>query len=216
MLLMSAVAIIVGFALLVWGADRFVFGASGIARKLGVSPLIIGLTIVGFGTSAPEMLVSGMAALDGNPGLGVGNALGSNIANIGLVIGATAIITPLLVQSNVLRREFPVLIGVMLLVLVLIWDGILGRFDGIVLLTGMFVLIGIMIKVAHSARADGIDPLESEFEMEVPPATEDSKPALWFIVGLLVLLGSSKMLVWGAVNVATYVYPAFLPRRRLG
>ena len=201
MLLESLAAIIVGFVLLVWGADRFVLGASGIARNLGVSPLIIGLTIVGFGTSAPEMLVSGVAAYNGNAGLGIGNALGSNIANIGLVIGVTALITPLLVQSNVIRREFPVLFVVMVLVLFLIWDGELGRIDGTVLLCCMTFLILLMVKVARSSQAKG-DPLEAEFEMEVPDTLPTGKSVMWFVVGLLVLLVSSKVLVWGAVNVA--------------
>lgn len=201
MLLMSLAAIIVGFVLLVWGADRFVLGASGIARNLGVSPLIIGLTIVGFGTSAPEILVSGVAAYDGNAGLGIGNALGSNIANIGLVIGVTALMTPLLVQSNVIRREFPVLFVVMILVLFLIWDGELGRVDGTVLLCCMTFLILLMVKVARSSQAKG-DPLEAEFEMEVPDTLPTGKSVMWFVVGLVVLLVSSKVLVWGAVNIA--------------
>jgi len=205
MLLMSSVAIVAGIALLVWGADRFVLGASGIARNLGISPLIIGLTIVGFGTSAPEMLVSATAAFDGNAGLGVGNALGSNIANVALVVGVTAILTPLLVQSSVIRREFPVLFGAMLIVLVLIWDGDLSRLDGTILISAMVVLILIMVKIAHKSRDKGIDPLESEFETEVPEVGEmpTSKFTMWFIVGLVVLLASSKMLVWGAVNIAT-------------
>ena len=200
-MLVSLAAIVVGFALLVWGADRFVFGASGIARNLGVSPLIIGLTIVGLGTSAPEILVSAMAAMEGNAGLGVGNALGSNIANIGLVIGVTALVMPLLVQSNVVRREFPVLFFVMFLVLFLIWDGVLGRWDGVILITGMCALLFLMVRVARSSQAKG-DPLESEFEMEVPQAQPGKVSALWFIVGLVVLLGSSKLLVWGAVDIA--------------
>ncbi len=205
MLLMSSVAVIAGIALLVWGADRFVLGASGIARNLGISPLIIGLTIVGFGTSAPEMLVSATAAFDGNAGLGVGNAIGSNIANVALVVGVTAILTPLLVQSSVIRREFPVLFGAMLVVLVLIWDGDLGRLDGAILISAMVMLILLMIKIAHNSRNKGVDPLETEFDAEVPAMGQMSTPkfTMWFLVGLLVLLGSSKMLVWGAVNIAT-------------
>ncbi len=205
MLLMSSVAIIAGIALLVWGADRFVLGASGIARNLGISPLIIGLTIVGFGTSAPEMLVSATAAFDGNAGLGVGNAIGSNIANVALVVGVTAILTPLVVQSSVIRREFPVLFGAMLIVLVLIWDGDLGRLDGTILISAMVMLILLMIKIAHNSRNKGVDPLETEFDAEVPAMGQMStlKFTMWFLVGLLVLLGSSKMLVWGAVNIAT-------------
>ena len=98
-MLLNILAVIAGFAILIWGADRFVLGASAFARNLGVPPLIVGLTVVGFGTSAPEMLVSGLAAWNGNPGISVGNALGSNIANIGLVIGATALVAPISVHS---------------------------------------------------------------------------------------------------------------------
>lgn len=135
-MLMSWLAVIGGFIFLVWSAERFVLGASATARNLGVSPLVIGMTIMGFGTSAPEMLVSGMAAANGNPAMGIGNALGSNITNIGLVLGITALIIPLSVSSRILRREYPALFAVTLLAGVLMMDGELGKMDGIVLLTG--------------------------------------------------------------------------------
>ena len=122
-MLMSWLAVLGGFVLLVWSAERFVHGAAGLAGNLGVSPLIIGMTIMGFGTSAPEMLVSGMAASNGNPAIGVGNALGSNIANIALVLGATALIMPLSVDSRILRREYPMLFAVTLLAGALMLDG---------------------------------------------------------------------------------------------
>ena len=112
--LFFVLAIVAGFAVLIWGADRFIDGAANIASNLGVSPLLVGLTIVGFGTSAPEMLVSALAAFEGAPALGIGNAIGSNITNIGLVLGITILITPLVVHSDTLRREFPVLGFVML------------------------------------------------------------------------------------------------------
>ena len=119
-ILLSIVAIIVGFGLLVWGAERFVHGASAIAKNLGVSPLIIGLTVVGIGTSAPEILISSIAYYQGNPALAVGNALGSNIANIALVLGITALVMPITVKSETLRREYPIMFIVMLLALLLV------------------------------------------------------------------------------------------------
>jgi Ca2+/Na+ antiporter len=113
-LLLLALAIVAGFIVLAWSADRFVVGASAIAGHFGVSSMLIGLTVVGIGTSLPEMLVSAMAAIDATPGLALGNALGSNVANVGLILGATALITPLAMHSQVLRREFPLLIAVVL------------------------------------------------------------------------------------------------------
>ena len=197
-MLISSLAVIAGFALLVWGADRFVDGASATARNLGVSPLIIGLTIVGFGTSAPEMLVSAMAAWQGNPALGIGNALGSNITNIGLVLGVTALITPLMVKSDTLRREYPLMFIIMLVGLMLLLDGEMNRLDGIILLIGLALMIFWMIRI--SLRREH-DPMEDEFEKEIPRLST-AKALFWLAVGLILLLGSSRMLVWGAVNIA--------------
>ena len=128
--LLFTLAIISGFVLLIWGADKFIDGAAGIASNLGVAPLIVGLTIVGFGTSAPEMLVSALASFEGTPALGMGNAIGSNITNVGLVLGLTIVITPLAVHSITLRREFPVLVFIMFLsLLLLLWDMELDRIE---------------------------------------------------------------------------------------
>lgn len=198
-IILSAIAIIAGFVLLVWGADRFVHGASATARNLGVSPLIIGLTIVGFGTSAPEILVSVVSALEGNPGLAVGNALGSNITNIGLVLGVTAIICPLLVKSETLRREYPAMFAVMLLAMALIVDGELGRTDGYILLAGLALMIYWMVSLG--LRKSKTDPMEHEYAQEIPLIT--TKRALfWLLAGFIVLLFSSRILVWGSINVA--------------
>jgi len=200
-MLMPWLAILGGFALLVWSAERFVFGASGLARNLGVSPLIIGMTIMGIGTSAPEMLVSGMASANGNPGIGIGNALGSNIANIGLVIGATALIMPLSVSSRILRREYPVLIVVTALAGLLLWGGNeLGRLDGIILMSGALLLIAWLIWVGK--RPHAADPLETEFEVEIPTGLSMTRAVLWALLGVVVLVLSSRLLVWGAVEVA--------------
>lgn len=210
-LLLSFLAVAGGFALLVWGADRFVLGASATARNLGVSPLVIGLTIVGFGTSAPEVLVSGVAAWTGNPHMGVGNALGSNITNVGLVLGVTALIMPLRVRSETLRREFPVLFAVMLIALALMLDDRLGQGDGLILLAGTALMIYWMSSLALRQRvpaANGSpgaeDPLEIEYAEEIPSEMPTKLALLWVIAGLLVLLGSSRLLVWGAVNIAQW------------
>ncbi len=195
-------AIIAGFAVLIWGADRFVDGAANIATNLGVSPLIVGLTIVGFGTSAPEMLVSALAAFDGAPALGVGNALGSNIANIGMVLGITILVTPLAVNSDTLNREFPMLAFVMALALFLLWDRFLDHSDGLILFAGFILTLFGMAYLA--IRSSKEDPLEQEFEHEYAEAKMTTKQAVMsFIVGLVTLLIGSKALVWGAVGIAT-------------
>lgn len=198
---MELLAIAGGFVLLTWSADRFVVGASALAYNLNISPLIIGLTIVSLGTSAPEILVSAVASLQGNSGLAIGNALGSNITNIALILGITALIMPLNVHSSIVRRELPVLLGVMVLALLLLLDGTLGRLDGMLLLTGMVLMIiwmasiGIKDKTSH-------DPMTEEFADEVPTDMSMMKAGFWTVVGALCLLASSKILVWGAVSIA--------------
>ncbi len=197
---MSWLAVLGGFILLVWSAERFVLGASALARNLGVAPLIIGMTIMGFGTSAPEMLVSGMAAANGNPAIGIGNALGSNIANIGLVIGATALIMPLTVSSRILRREYPVLFVVTLLAGILLLDGELGRLDGVILMFGTLLLLAWLIWVGK--RPHIADPLETEFDVEIPTGLSMTRAIFWTLLGLVFLVLSSRLLVWGAVEIA--------------
>lgn len=199
-ILLSALAVLGGFALLVWGAERFVQGASATARNLGVSPLIIGLTIVGFGTSAPEMLVSGVAAWHGNPGLAVGNALGSNITNIALILGLTAVISPFVVNSDLLRREYPLMFAIMVLALILLVDGDLSRVDGTILIAGLGVLIFWLVRMG--LREGEPDPLVGEYEDSIPAGMALRTALIWTVIGLLVLLLSSRLLVWGAVNIA--------------
>jgi len=195
-------AIVVGFAVLIWGADRFIDGAANIATNFGVAPLIVGLTIVGFGTSAPEMLVSALAAFDGAPAMGIGNAIGSNITNVGLVLGITTLIAPLVVNSDTLRREFPVLAFVMLLALVLILDGELGLMDGGILFTGFILTLAGMAWLAIKGHGHD-DPLEQEFEQEYSKAKMTTGKATWlFVIGLVSLLLGSKSLVWGATGIA--------------
>lgn len=197
----NLIAIVIGFIGLVWTADRFVFGSSAIARNLGVAPIIIGLTIVGFGTSAPEIFVSAIAAWQGSPILGVGNALGSNIANIGLILGTTTLVAPLVIHSNTLKREFPVLMLVMLFAFYLVFDNFLGRWDGIVLIAILFLLLYWLVRLALSTGRS--DPIIQEFNQELPKGVAMPVAVFWFMSGLIGLLISSKLLVWGAVNIAT-------------
>lgn len=199
-MLLNLAAILLGFVLLVGGADRFVCGAAALARNLGVSPLLIGLTIVGFGTSAPEILVSGMAAIQGNPGLAIGNAIGSNIANIGLILGITALVKPLNVHSAVLKREYPVLLFVSFVALGLMLDESLDQIDGLALLFGLVVLLLWMVRVGRQSRNE--DPMDSEYDAEIPLAMSTPRATFWFAAGLITLLLGSRLLVWGAVEVA--------------
>ncbi len=183
-----------------WGADRFVLGAAATARNLGISPLVIGITVVGFGTSAPEMLISVFSAWQGNPGLAIGNALGSNIANIALILGVTAIIAPLAVHSRILRHEMPLLLGILLVAYLLLADGHLGRFDGVMLLIGLIAVMGWITWDAMHTRPS--DPISQEFAQEMPEPMSMGRALLWLLLGLVLLLTSSRILVWGAVNIA--------------
>ncbi|AHE99305.1 calcium/sodium antiporter [Thioalkalivibrio paradoxus] len=198
---LAALAATAGLAALTFGADRLVLGASALARGLGVTPLLIGLTIVAFGTSAPEVVVSIVAALQGNPALAVGNAIGSNIANIGLVLGATALIAPLVVASGILRREFPILLGVTLLGLALLLDGFLGRIDGLILLAGLVALTAWLIAEGLRGRKHP-DRLSADVEAAMPAPMSPVRAVAWLAVGLVLLLAGSRSLVWGAVELA--------------
>jgi cation:H+ antiporter len=200
-MLYDIAAILAGFLLLIWSADRFIVGAAATARNLNVSPLIIGLTIVGFGTSAPEMLVSAIASLNGNPGLAVGNAIGSNITNITLVLGTAALIMPLNVHSRILRKELPLLLVAMLLALTLLQDDNLGRTDGLILLSMLMLLLWWMTGQALRNRSSS-DPMDIEYSKELSARMPMTRAIFWLLLGLVVLIGSSKLLVIGAVNIA--------------
>lgn len=200
-MLIFSVAVLVGLGLLIWSSDIFVDGASSIAQIMGVSPLIIGMLIIGLGTSAPEMLVSGAAALDGSPGLGLGNAIGSNITNITLVLGVTALFYVLPVHSNLLKKELPLVLASAVLAWLLLIDNAFSRTDAIILLTALALVLSWMIV---SARKDSKnhDPLIDETIDELPEKQPLNRAIIWTIIGLAVLLASSKLLVWGASNIA--------------
>ena len=195
-MLMPILAVLAGLILLVWSADRFVAGASTTAGHFSVPPLLVGMVIVGFGTSAPEMVVSTLAASQGNPGLALGNAWGSNIVNIALILGVTALVAPILVQSMILRKELPILTAVTLLAGYLVWDGGLSRTDAWVLLGVFAVLVGWSI---FEGMRGGSDALAAETAAELQAhAMPLSRSLMWVGVGLVVLVGSSQLLVWGA------------------
>lgn len=200
MLLIWISAVVIGLALLVWGSDRFVLGSSVTARNLGVPPLVVGLTVVGVGTSTPEIFVSTMAALGGNPGVAVGNAVGSNIANIGLVAGICALVLPVNVKSEVLRREFPLMFVVIGLAWFVLNDRVLGLSDGLLLLASFAALLGVIIRTA--AKANQSDPLTLELKQHIPRDMPTRLAVIWLLVGLLVLLVSSRLIVWGAIGLA--------------
>lgn len=199
-MVMASLAILSGLVLLVWSADRFVDGAAATARHLGMSPLLIGMVVIGFGTSAPELAVSVMAASDGNPGLALGNAYGSNITNIALIIGLVALISPIDVHSGTLRKELPILLGLTLLAGWQLLDGQLTRADGAVLLAVFTLVMGWSIVQGIRGKDD---PLVGQTESEL-----DSHPMalnralIWLVVGLILLVASSRLLVWGAVTIA--------------
>ncbi len=198
-MLIDFLALALGLIVLVFAADWFVDGTSSIARNLGVSPLLIGLTIVGLGTSAPEILVSSLASFQGNPGLAIGNAIGSNIANMGLILGVTALISPLAFHSGLLKRELPVLMLISIACYVLALDG-LSVIDGVLMLLGLVAFLYWLISTAMAERKS--DVLAQEMEAEIPETMPNNKAWLYFAVGLIGLLISSKVLVWAAVNIA--------------
>ncbi len=201
-MLLPIAAVTVGIALLLWGADRFVDGSAAIAKQLRVPTMIIGLTIVSLGTSLPEMLIAAMAAMEGNRNLGVGNVLGSNIANIGLVLGVTALVAPLTIHSRTLRREVPMLLLVTLLAVVLLADNEISLIDGATLLIGMVM---ILVWISRIALKDRHSPMAEEITDSIPKKLSMGGAILGFIVGLTLLIVSSRIVVWGAVEIAHFL-----------
>lgn len=196
-MLLPWVAVIAGLALLVWSADRFIFGSAALARGFGISPLIVGMVIVGFGTSAPELVVSTLAAFQGSPGISMGNVIGSNIVNTGLILGAVALLKPFTVQRSVLRIEMPMVLAASGAVYLMALDGFLTYRDGLMLLTGF---VGFMAWMLYSARR-GEAPVVVD-EAEIPGAVPTARSVFWIVVGLVLLIASSQALVWGATRIA--------------
>lgn len=197
------VAVILGFITVVWGADRFVYGAAGLARNFGVSRLVIGLTIVAFGTSAPEMLVSGMAAASGSRQLGIGNAIGSNITNLTLVLGAAAMVHPLSIHSRLLVREIPILFLAMGVGWAFLADGDLSQVEGVLLLSGLFLLVAWMGRQGRKPNAEtAAMPAVGFDDDDIPDSLPTYKAVALFTIGLMCLLIGSRILIWGAVGIA--------------
>lgn len=205
-MILSVVAIVVGLFLLVWSADRFVDGAVGVARFFGMSTFLIGMVIVGFGTSAPEMVVSILSAMNDTPQLALGNAYGSNIANIALILGVTALIAPVVVQKQAMSRDIPVLIAMTALTVLLLVDGNVSLIDGAVLLVAFAAIMGFNIlselRAKRKRRKSGGVSEVSEFEEIPAEGVSIGRAVLYLLVGLVLLIVSSRMLVWGAVYMA--------------
>ena len=200
-LLLPFSLLIIGFILLVWSADKFVLGASNVARNFSIPPLIVGIVIVGLGTSAPEMLISSIAALDGKTAISIGNAIGSNITNIGLMLAIALFFYPMEIHSKLLKREIPLLLIVMVISFALLWDEHLGFYDGVVLFSLMVALLFFAVWEAKSHKDDN---LSQEILNEIPDAISKRAAVVWLIVGAVVLLASSRVLVWAAVSIAEY------------
>jgi len=196
-MLIPILGLLIGVLGLLWGADRFVEGSAGAARNFGISPLIIGLTVVSIGTSAPEVLVSINAALSNAAELAVGNALGSNMANIGLVLGATLLIAPTPVQKHLLTQEGAVLLVITAIAGFCLYDGYLGRIESAILAGLIFPLVYIAIRY----KKTHVSPEEVAIGEDIPDITMGAA-ALWFIVGLAVLLASAEVTVWSAKTIA--------------
>lgn len=202
-MLTATIILVISFAVLVWSADKFVYGASGLARNLGVSPMIIGLTIVAMGSSAPEIMVSANAALAGSTDTSVGNAIGSNITNILLVLGLTTLVRPVLVSSTTLHRELPILLAFTLISWWILSDDYLSLNEAIFLFAGFFGFIGFLIYLAKTNTGE-VDPLLTESEEEIPTNLPTGKAVFWVVAGLIMLPLSSHFLVENAVIIAQY------------
>lgn len=191
-------AILCGLILLIWSADRFVEGSAWVARYFGLPPLLVGMLVIGFGTSAPELSVSILAAIEGNTGIVLGNAYGSNITNIGLILGLTALLRPIRVLPGILRKELPILCFVTILTAVLLNNGILSRMES-------GVLIIVFLALTSWSIRDGLrQKTQSEIESESQPLRQmtPGKAVFRTVMGLILLVAASRILVWGAVELA--------------
>ncbi len=199
-MIIPILSLVGGIVLLVWSANRFVDGAAVTARHLGMPPLLIGMVVIGFGTSSPELLVSVQAALQGNPGIALGNAYGSNITNIALILGLTSMISPITVRSQILRKELPILTVITAISAWIVSDGQITRAESILLL-GLFVLL--MGWTIWQGRKKVPDAFGNQIDQELVTGDMPLKKAVrWMLVGLALLIVSSRLLVWGAVDIA--------------
>lgn len=200
----QVIILIAALTVLVWSADKFVFGASSLARNVGISPMIIGLTIVAMGSSAPEMMVAATAALHGNPDTAIGNAIGSNITNIALVLGITVLIKPLVVSSSTIKQELPLVLLLTILGYWMLSDNVFSFDEGVILMAGFFIFIfSLLVRAVLQRKNSTIDdPMILEAEQELPEATSTLISVLWLIAGIILLVGSAHFLVQSAVFIA--------------
>ncbi|OEF28443.1 calcium/sodium antiporter [Vibrio rumoiensis] len=202
-MLLAVVLLVVGLALLVWSADKLVYGSAAVAKNMGISPLVIGMTILAMGSSAPEMMVSATAALDGKTDTAIGNVLGSNIANIALILGITALIKPLSIGSTILRRELPLMLLVTLVAGGILWDNYLGFAEGLLLIALFAIFIIVMLKISQQEK-NNQDVLLDQQESDIPVGVSNKNAIFWVVVGLILLPISANLLVNNAVIIAKY------------
>ena len=196
-----AIYLLIGLVLLYFGAESMVRGSSSLALRLGLSPLVIGLTVVAFGTSSPELFVGLKAALAGQSAISVGNVVGSNICNIGLILGLSALILPIATSSQVIRVDIPIMLGMTALTLIFLADETIGRFEGAVLVS---LLVGYIIFSIRLARRSGKDALAAAFDHEVSLSKRGLAIDLLMVVaGLILLVLGARFLVNGAVAIAS-------------
>lgn len=197
---LATISILGGFALLAWSADKFVDGSASVSAHLGVPPLIIGMVILGFGTSAPEIVISAIAALDQKSDLALGNALGSNIFNTSLILGIAAIFSPIKITSRLIRREFPLLIGITLLLGAMLLDEAISFTDSLILL---LTFASLMAWTIANSKKNQDDAINQEFREEISNHKYSLKGGIiWLFTGLILLIVSSRTVVWGSVTIA--------------
>ncbi len=200
LMLFNIFMLIAGLGALVWSADKFVYGAAAFARNLGLPPMLIGLTIVAMGSSAPEMFVAATASMEGMTDTAIGNVLGSNVANITLILGITALLGAISVSSQTLLREIPLMLGATMIAGYFLHDGFLTRIEGFMLMGLFFILMGYLIW--HGLTNKNHDPLEVEADDEIPKGVPTHKAVLWLVVGIILLPLSADWMVQGAVGIA--------------
>lgn len=206
-MLHAVILLVIGLALLVWSADKLVYGSAAFAKNMGISPLVIGMTILAMGSSAPEMMVSATAALEGKTDTAIGNVLGSNIANIALILGITAMVKPLSIGSTILRRELPLMMAVTIIAGILMWDNYLGFNEGLLLIALFAAFILAMLKISQNEKASQSatpDPLIEQQESDIPDGVSNPKALLWVAIGLVLLPIAADMLVDNAVIIAKH------------
>lgn len=203
-MLIQILILLLSLIILVWSADKFVFGASSLARNLGISPMIIGLTIVAMGSSAPEMMIAATASLQGNPDTAVGNAIGSNITNIALVLGLTALFHPLSVSSSTIKREIPLILIVTAIATYMLANSHFSFNEGLILIVGFVLYIATLLFVTlKRAKQNPIDDkMVLEAEQEVPEAVSTRRSVIWLVFGIIFLPLSATFLVDSSIFIA--------------